>query len=306
MMRALSITLKDLQIFVRDRGAVFMLFLLPFVFILSFSFIGQSFTLGDSENIEKNLIPLTVVNHNPGGQAAQDFLSALEDTDKVELLLGAPEEVDNSLKDSSLRMALFIPADFSTGLDSRKQVTLLLKLHPSHDTTAVMTVERAISRAVREYLMVEYLNRGLEQMAAMQAANPEANETFSEARIRLQVENQQAQAASRPLIVVMETTPVTEEEAAEVDIPSLGQVTVVGMTVLFVFLGAQNTAMSVYTERRIGSFRRLMAAPIGNFTLLTGKMLPAFFFGSGANCGDSRDRGVSSQFTRLGTFRPFQ
>jgi ABC-2 type transport system permease protein len=126
--------------------------------------------------------------------------------------------------------------------------------------------------------MVEYLDRGLAQMAEMQAANPDAGSTFSEDRIRLQVEKQQAQAENRPLITVVETTPVTEKDE-DVEIPALGQVTVVGMTVLFVFLGAQNTAMSIFTEKRVGSFRRLMAAPIGNFTLLTGKMMPAFILG---------------------------
>lgn len=255
-----------------------MLFLLPFVFILGFSFIGQSFTLGGGGEGEADLIHLDVVNNDPDGQGSQEFLAALENTQKVEIVLGMQAEVDESLRDSSTKMALFIPADFSMGLESDEQVTLLFKIHPAHNQTTVMTVERAISRAMREYLMVAYLNRGLEQMAEMQAANPEADTAFSNERIQLQVEKQQTQAETRPLIAVFETTPVAEADE-EVEIPALGQITVVGMTVLFVFLGAQNTAMSIFTEKRIGSFRRLMAAPIGNTTLLTGKMLPAFILG---------------------------
>lgn len=273
-MGAISIASKDLQIFIRDRGAVFLLFLLPFVFILGFSFIGQNFTLGGEGTSEANLINLDVVN-NDTGPASQDFLAALEATHKVDIILGEQTEVDAAIKDSSTKFALFIPADFSEKLTADQQTTLTFKLHPAHSQTTVMTIERAISRAMREYLMVAYLNRGLEQMAEMQAANPEADSTFSEERIRMQVEKQQTQAETRPLIAVIETTPVTEEEE-EVEIPSLGQVTVVGMTVLFVFLSAQNTALSIFTEKRIGSFRRLMAAPLGNFTLLTGKLLPNF------------------------------
>jgi len=274
IMGAISIASKDLQIFIRDRGAVFLLFLLPFVFILGFSFIGQNFTLGGEGTSEANLINLDVVN-NDTGPASQDFLAALEATHKVDIILGEQTEVDAAIKDSSTKFALFIPADFSEKLTADQQTTLTFKLHPAHSQTTVMTIERAISRAMREYLMVAYLNRGLEQMAEMQAANPEADSTFSEERIRMQVEKQQTQAETRPLIAVIETTPVTEEEE-EVEIPSLGQVTVVGMTVLFVFLSAQNTALSIFTEKRIGSFRRLMAAPLGNFTLLTGKLLPNF------------------------------
>ena len=276
-MKIFSITLKDLQIFIRDRGAVVMLFLLPFVFILGFSFIGQNVDLGGGGEIEASLISLKVVNSD-GGKASQDFLAALESTNKVDIQLGKESEVDAALKDSTTKMALFIPADFTQKLAADQQTTLTFKLHPAHNQITVMTVERAIYRAMREYLMVEYLNRGLEQMAEMQAANPEADETFSEERIQLQVEKQQAEAEIRPLIAVIETTPATQADE-EVEIPSLGQITVVGMTVLFVFLGAQNTAMSVFTEKRVGSFRRLLAAPIDNFTLLTGKMMPAIIVG---------------------------
>ncbi len=272
-MSAFSIASKDLQVFVKDRGAVFFLFLLPFVFILGFSFIGQGIELGGGG---EDLVPLDVVNNDPGGQASRDFLAALEDTHKVEILLGEQAEVDEALRDSSKKFALFIPADFSAKLASGEQATLVFKIHPAHSQTVVMTIERAISRAMREYLMLEYLNRGLEQMAEMQAASPDADATFSEERIRLQVERQQAQAEIRPLIAVVETTPVAEEEEEEGEVPALGEVTVVGMTVLFVFLGAQNTAMSIFTEKRIGSFRRLMAAPLGNLTLLGGKLLPTF------------------------------
>jgi ABC-2 type transport system permease protein len=273
-MGALSIAYKDLQIFIRDRGAVFLLFLLPFVFILGFSFIGQNVSLGGGEDNETNLIKLDVVNLDTG-QASQDFLETLKATRKVDIILGEAAEVDEAIKASSTKFALFIPADFSEKLAADQQTNLTFKLHPAHSQTTVMAVERAISRAMREYLMVEYLNRGLEQMAEMQAANPEANETFSEERIRMQVEKQQAEAETRPLIAVIETTPEAEADE-EVEIPSLGQVTVVGMTVLFVFLSSQNTALSIFTEKRIGSFRRLMAAPLGNFNLLTGKLLPNF------------------------------
>jgi ABC-2 type transport system permease protein len=37
--------------------------------------------------------------------------------------------------------------------------------------------------------------------------------------------------------------------------------------------------LSIFTEKRIGSFRRLMAAPIDKLTLLIGKLLPTFVLG---------------------------
>jgi ABC-2 type transport system permease protein len=49
-----------------------------------------------------------------------------------------------------------------------------------------------------------------------------------------------------------------------------------GFTVLFVFLTAQSTARSVYDEKKTGSFRRLLAAPISKASLLIGKIIPNF------------------------------
>jgi ABC-2 type transport system permease protein len=75
-------------------------------------------------------------------------------------------------------------------------------------------------------------------------------------------------------VQVVETTPAAETPVEEMNLPGLGEVTVLGMAVLFVFLGAQNTAMSIFKEKRIGSFRRLMTAPISKAGLLVGKLLP--------------------------------
>ena len=47
-MNLLNVTYKDLQVFVRDRGSVFMLFLLPFVFILVLSLAMQGMQLGET------------------------------------------------------------------------------------------------------------------------------------------------------------------------------------------------------------------------------------------------------------------
>ncbi|MBC8446045.1 MAG: hypothetical protein H8D74_02475, partial [Chloroflexi bacterium] len=46
-MKALSVAWKDMHIFLRDRGAVINLFLLPLVFILVLSTAMQGFMGGD-------------------------------------------------------------------------------------------------------------------------------------------------------------------------------------------------------------------------------------------------------------------
>jgi ABC-2 type transport system permease protein len=62
-------------------------------------------------------------------------------------------------------------------------------------------------------------------------------------------------------------------------VQSIGLVAVSGIAVLFVFGTAQVTARSIYDEKKVGSFRRLLAAPMSKSALLSGKMLPNIIVG---------------------------
>jgi ABC-type Na+ efflux pump permease subunit len=74
------------------------------------------------------------------------------------------------------------------------------------------------------------------------------------------------------LIVVKQTVPAQQGQSEAT--PDLGQAVLSGVTVLFVFLTAQTAARSIYEEKKVGSFRRLMAAPLSRPALLTGKLCP--------------------------------
>ena len=69
-MKALSVAFKDIQIFLKDRGAIIQLFLLPLIFIIAFSAVASGYETGD----EDQRIPLSVINLD-GGQEAQVLLA---------------------------------------------------------------------------------------------------------------------------------------------------------------------------------------------------------------------------------------
>jgi len=114
----------------------------------------------------------------------------------------------------------------------------------------------------------------LELLGAMQEASPPEYQVFTTERNIAQAESQFDQARTRPLVDVQETYPQEVLERGEQISPEM--VIVPGMTVLFVFLTAQNTAMSIYSEKKVGSFRRLLAAPLGTLNLVVGKLLPNY------------------------------
>jgi ABC-2 type transport system permease protein len=117
----------------------------------------------------------------------------------------------------------------------------------------------------------------LQQMGDMQAFSPESSQVFTTERILAQAHTQFASAQTRPLINIVQTIP--QQETSQEATPDLSQSAVPGFTVLFVFLAAQTTARSIYEEKKIGSFRRLAAAPLSKAELLIGKILPNFITG---------------------------
>jgi ABC-2 type transport system permease protein len=114
-------------------------------------------------------------------------------------------------------------------------------------------------------------------MGDMQANAPEQYQVFSTERVLAQAHSQFETAQARPLINIVQTVP--QQGAEQEATPDLSQSAVPGFTVLFVFLAAQTTARSIYEEKKIGSFRRLVAAPLSKAELLIGKILPNFITG---------------------------
>jgi ABC-2 type transport system permease protein len=66
---------------------------------------------------------------------------------------------------------------------------------------------------------------------------------------------------------------VAVEKTAQLD---LSYTFVPGICVLFVFLSSTSVARSLFDERKSGTLRRLMSAPLSRATVLAGKMVPVF------------------------------
>jgi ABC-2 type transport system permease protein len=105
----------------------------------------------------------------------------------------------------------------------------------------------------------------------MMEAAPEEYRIFDTGTYVAQAESQFAASRTAPLVSVEETLPVKTGEGVDL---SSSNIMVPGFAILFVFLTAQVTAQSVFQERRQGSFRRLLAAPLSKASLVAGKMLP--------------------------------
>ena len=271
-MKALSIAFKDLQIFFKDRGAVLLLFLLPLVFVVVFT--GALGAIGQGE--EDARIPLPVVNLD-GGQSAQTLLEDIDAAGGVRVEPYAHAEAMALLDEGEIDRVLTIPADFSADLASGQPVTLRLVSGADADVKETEAVRLVIDGAASDMALEIQILAALQQMGDMQAGAPESSKAFAVERMQAQARSQFERAQTQPLVSVTQREPA--QEVAQEEQPSAKDIAVPGLTVMFVFMAAQTAARSIYDEKKVGSFRRLLAAPMSKATLLGGKMLPNLITG---------------------------
>ncbi|MEJ2484548.1 MAG: ABC transporter permease [Anaerolineales bacterium] len=269
-MKALSVAFKDIQILLKDRGAIIQLFLLPLIFIIAFSAVASGYETGD----EDQRIPLSVINLD-GGQEAQVLLDGIEAAGGVRVDLVEENEGNLQLQKGDIGRLLTIPANFTQWIAEGKTVTLKLTSHPDADPEQVEAVRLVIEGVAQDMSLQKQVVASLRQMGDMQANAPEEyQEAFSLEKIMAQAQSQFEHESDWTLVTVEQTLPGQDSEKEE--FPSTAEVAVPGFAVLFIFLTAQTTARSIYDEKKIGSFRRLLAAPISKFSLLAGKIIPNF------------------------------
>ena len=271
-MKSLSIALKDLQIMLKERGELLQLFLLPLIFIIVFS--GALGALGGSEETQR--LPLPVVDLD-GGEAAQVLLDGLDAAGGLQTKHYDQADAQSQLESNDINRMLIIPADFTTVTSQGELAELTLISHPNADLQETEAVRLVIVGVASEMSLENQILASLRQMGDMQANAPEEYQVFTTDRVISQARSQFETAQARPLIEVIETVPAQEGERPLVE--SIGLVAVSGIAVLFVFGTAQVTARSIYDEKKIGSFRRLLAAPMSKSSLLSGKMLPNIIVG---------------------------
>jgi ABC-2 type transport system permease protein len=271
-MSVFHIAFKDIQILLKERGNVIQLFLLPLIFIYAITSAVPEITTGDDEPIA-----LPVVNLDPGGAGSQALIDGLNADGAVKVELYAQDEARALLDDLKILYVLTIPAGFSQDTDAGRPVTLQLLNHPNAPKTVTESLLRVIDGVAQESSLMAQLIASLSQMGEMQATGPTEQQVFTAERNVAQAKSQFERSKSAPLVVVEQTQP--QALGGTVEEPNMLQQNVPGYTIIMVFGVAVTTALSIYSEKRVGSFRRLLAAPINKAELLAGKMLPNFVVG---------------------------
>jgi ABC-2 type transport system permease protein len=270
----ISVARKDIKIFLKERGTLLYLFVIPIVFIVGFA--GGA---GRGSEPQESAIPLPVVNLDAGSEASSTLLAALDQSGGLQSELVDEAKARTQLEKGKIHHLLTIPANYGADLQAGRPVTLHLENHPSASASMAEAVQRMVAGVAADLSLEMQLIASFRQMGDMQAAASPEQQAFSAEIIVEQAQSQFARSRTEPLLAVEEGWP---EHLQEEDEGALGSLNVVvpGFAVLFIFLTAQTTARTIYDEKKAGSFRRLLAAPISKTTILAGKMMPNLLTGS--------------------------
>ncbi len=269
----LSVARKDIKILLKDRGTLIYLFVLPLLFILA---LGGSAGVGDTPEIAA--IPLPVANLDAGSEASRTLIDALNQSGSIQCELYEEAEARASFDKGTIKRVLTIPVNYGADLEAGNTVTLKLVNASDASFTKSEAVHRVVAGVTADLSLQSQLISSFRQMADMQAGSSREQQAFTNEIIIDQAQRQFERSRSEPLLGLQEVWPQHLLEGDAQEINPLN-VYVPGFAVLFIFLTAQTTAQSIYEEKEIGSFRRLLAAPISKLTILIGKMAPNFITG---------------------------
>ena len=266
----LAVAWKEIQVFIRDRGAMAMMLLLP---ILLSSVQGGGNLMAYEEETSSILLHVGLVNEDPGtfGSEIAKVLQGI-DVLAVETFTHG-DEAEGVVAKGEAAAAILIPADFSEKINAYTPVAIEVIVDPAQPQS-VSIITGIMNKVVDEVTIwgeVQYgVRTVLDNSGLLDGATPQ----------------QMAAIGAQNLGVIMTSlNEMRRNPAIEVISEDLkGEVTTGGIMayvsyvyaayiVLFIFFVVGMCAESIQDEREMGTLRRLVAAPIPRGAVIGGQML---------------------------------
>jgi ABC-2 type transport system permease protein len=270
---------KDLKLFFKDPRGVVLIFLMPFMFIVVMSLALR----GSYGGADDTPIRVLGVSEDRGGEAAK-VLQQLDDTDGFEVTTsrnGRPltrGEAAELVVAGDSGIAVLFPAEFSEILQAGpavegRQAVVQVMVDPATSVQFVQPIVGTLRGLVERATYLTMVPKGVDLMIDWIA--PETSPTK---RAMLRAVSAEATAG---LSSSSGESPVTLQRTAPPGmrverLPDSFQQNVPGYTVFGIFWIVSLIAASIHEEKRQGTFRRLLVAPLGRSSMLAGKLLPYF------------------------------
>ena len=271
----LAVAWKDLQLLLKDKGALAVLFLMPL--ILAPIMAAPTMTVREMQETTPEGEPAFsvggfLVRQDTGVYGGQ-IATALQDLSMLDLtVLDSVEEADQAVAAGDRPVAIVLPADFSQKIEANEPTTVQLIADPTQ-THLVNLVSGILNQAVAEVGILAELQFGIRAVLAESGVLEEADPALREAaqaQVLGVIWTQVQEMRQNPLITVRNEN-LSGDESTETWDPFAFFVP--GSAVMFAFFIMPFIASALLREKERGSFRRLLASPIRHSSIIGGTLL---------------------------------
>jgi ABC-2 type transport system permease protein len=270
----LAIARKDLTLLVRDPGALVVLFLMPLIFILV-----MSLALSGLYSPRGSAVVIAVVDQD-GGPFSAVFVRSLAGSGGFDVLVDGPNgKLDRAAAEKLIvagkaQVALIIPAGIGEAVQAKMTGTgaasadIVLVSDPALSPQVLAPVRGAVQSLAEQAAFRFAAPAGIDALfAQIETRGVSVPPGLADA-VKQQMGAGTSQAGS----------PVAIKEALPAGIrrerrPNAVEQNVPAYTLFGLFFIATRLASNIIDEKQLGTFRRLLAAPVGRATLLAGKLL---------------------------------
>jgi ABC-2 type transport system permease protein len=277
MKKALFIGLKDLQVTFRDRAALIMMLLAPFLLTLGLGFVTGSFDQSENDQGIRD-IGVVLVNEDEGTLGAL-VAETLTGNDQLQTLFAVQTATDAAaarqmVVDNSVSAAVIIPAGFSAGLvpdaagNMAPAAPLEIQLNPSAPISADV-VRLAVNQIVDNIaLSIVTTDVAMTQLVSSGSIQPQQVPEIAAA-----IGQSIQQTPPTALVTWRDDSAADEEENSFDPLTLLAP----GMALFFLMYTVTIGGRSILLEREEGTLPRMLSTPTSATQVLGGKVFGVFF-----------------------------
>lgn len=283
MLKLLLIGIKDLKLMFRDRAALILILLAPFLLTLGMGFVTGRFS-GDNNSSVLN-IPIVIVNldNDSLGDALVDVFNSDELADLVEpISSGDPEAARLLVDEDEVAAAIIIPAGFTQSVIpqsennvSNEEVKIEFYSNPSRPTSAGIVkgiLDGFVARL--DEMQLGGMTSVSQLIISGRISPQDANRVGEEMGARLR---QNDEGAADDATAITLNTSTTAGEDVEFDVLSFFAP---GMALMFLMYTVSYGGRSILAEKSQGTLSRLLVSPTNTMQVLGGKVFGIYLTGA--------------------------
>lgn len=282
MLKLFLIGIKDVRLAFRDRAALVLMLLAPFLLTVGMGLVTGRFSGSGSSGISD--IPVVIVNLDDGelAEALVDVFTSEDLADLVEPSLGtSPEAARQLVDEDKVAAAIIIPGGFTASIIPPSEMGMIVYVG-SREIELYANPSRPTSAGIIKSILDEFMSRIDEGTIA-------GHTSIRQMLISGRITQGEAQAAGEEMSQRLANAPEDETlaiklntstaDGEEIEFDVLAYLAP-GMALMFLMFTVSYGGRSILAEKSQGTLPRLLVSPTNTTQILGGKVFGIFLTGA--------------------------